>query len=74
MHDGITFESHGIPAAVICTDQFAVTGRAMAEARGAPTFPIVLVRHPVASLRPDEVHEQADAIVARIIAVLTGDE
>lgn len=72
MHDGIELETRGIPAAVLCTDRFEVTGRAMAEARGAPDFPIALVRHPIASLRPAEVAAQADAILARVIAILTG--
>jgi hypothetical protein len=48
--DGILLERAGLPAVSICTDPFALTARAMANAYGFPGFEYVSIPHPVASL------------------------
>ncbi len=71
MHDGIELDFRGKPAAVICTDSFVVTGRAMAKERGVPDYPIVVVQHPVITLTEDELRFQAAKALPEIVAVLT---
>jgi hypothetical protein len=72
VHDGIELDFRGKPAAVICTDNFLVTGRAMARARGIPDYPVAVVRHPIITLGEDELHIQAEKALPDIVAILTG--
>ncbi|WP_136709770.1 UGSC family (seleno)protein [Agromyces sp. H66] len=68
--DGINFERAGIPAAVVLTDAFTVTGRTMAEVHGAPDFEWITTEHPMASLSPDEVRERAAGLMTQIVDTL----
>jgi hypothetical protein len=45
--DGIIMERLGRPTAVICTEPFLSSGKAMAAAHGFPDYPFVLVPHPI---------------------------
>lgn len=69
--DAIALEGAGVPAAVICTEQFSSTSRAMAALKGDPEHPIVLTPHPVANLTPDGIRDRARTLSAQITAVLT---
>jgi hypothetical protein len=40
-------EKLGIPAAVICTEPFISSGKAMAVAHGFADYPFVVVPHPI---------------------------
>lgn len=71
MHDGIQFELAGLPAAVVCTDVFARTGRGMAQIWGAPDYPLVLMAHPLASRTPTELEALVAELVARVAAIIT---
>ena len=62
MSDGITFERHGIPTAVLCTSAFERTGRALAEAEGFPRYPFIAGPHPVAILTPAEAQAWAERV------------
>jgi hypothetical protein len=68
--DGIALEAAGVPTAVICTDAFAATARAMADIKGDPDYPFVLTAHPVANLSRPEIEVRAgellDAAVQRV--------
>jgi hypothetical protein len=68
--DGITFERLGVPAAVICTDKFIVSGEAMAEAIGMPGYPFAAPPHPIAILTPDEANAWADGVAKQVEALL----
>lgn len=72
MHDGIELDFRGKPAAVVCTDNFLVTGRAMATERGLPDYPIAVAQHPIITLGEDELHVQAEKVVSQIVEILTG--
>jgi len=72
VHDGVHVEKAGIPAAVICTDRFKVTGEAMAKMWGAPEFPILYTAHPVGGLDRDKIRAKAEELIDQVIAVLTG--
>jgi hypothetical protein len=69
--DGIVFEQAGLPAAVICSDAFAVTASAMAELRGAPGYPYLLTEHPVAVLDAEQVRQRAKRLAPEVLAMLT---
>jgi hypothetical protein len=70
--DGIMFERAGVPAAVVLTDAFGVTGRMMAEVQGAPGYEWITTEHPMASLTPDEVRERVRILAPQIVATLAG--
>jgi hypothetical protein len=62
--DGIAFEREGIPTAVIVTEAFEVTARAMAEVHGDKDFEILLTPHPVAVLNAEQIAQRAADLVA----------
>ena len=70
MLDAIFFEKRGIPAAVIITEPFVPTAVGIAELAGMPGYPHATIPHPVGSLSAAEIHERADAVAARIEALL----
>ena len=63
MHDAITAEKAGIPAAAIMTDAFVGTAGALAAACGMPGYRFAVIPHPIA---PDEDtalrHKAAEAV------------
>ncbi|MGP4025901.1 UGSC family (seleno)protein [Actinomadura sp. 3N407] len=66
--DGIAFERAGVPAAVICTEAFEVTARAMAEVHGDAGFEFLMTPHPVAVLDEDQVGARAAELLAAVVA------
>ncbi|WP_460776433.1 UGSC family (seleno)protein [Microbacterium sp. GXF7504] len=71
--DGINFERAGLPAAVVLTDAFDVTGRTMAGIQGAPDYEWLRTEHPVAVLDEDGVRERARRLLPDIVSVLTSE-
>jgi|SRR5579875_1072534 len=69
--DGILFERHGTPAAVICSEAFTVTADAMAEVQGVRGYRYLTTPHPVAGLTPEQVRQRAEAIAPAVAAMLT---
>ena len=59
MHDGISFEKKGVPAAVICTEPFVTSAVAMSKMGGIPDYPFVVVPHPLGSLDQEELRDIA---------------
>ena len=72
MHDGIHAEKAGLPSVTICTDIFEITARSMAEMWGAPTYPIVLTRHPIAELNREQLRARAEAMLPEMEMILLG--
>ena len=72
MHDGIAIEKRGIPAAVVCTHQFTVTGNAIAEVQGIPGYRYAVVPHPMGRLPEEELLERVRAAVPQVVEILTG--
>jgi hypothetical protein len=62
----------GVPAAVICTEEFIPTARAQAAISGNADYPFVVVPHPLGSLTELELRNRAEAAVPQVIAILTG--
>lgn len=71
MHDALAAERRGIPAAAVMTDRFVTTADAVIELNGVAGYPYVVIPHPIASDRDEELRAKADASVERIVAVLT---
>ena len=72
MLDAIFFEKRGIPAAVIITEPFIPTALTIAELAAMPGYPHAVIPHPVGSLSPAEVCRRAEAVAARVEALLLG--
>jgi hypothetical protein len=68
--DAIFFEKRGIPASVIITEPFVPTAVGIARLAGMPGYPHAVIPHPVGSLSTAEVRENADAVAARVAALL----
>jgi hypothetical protein len=67
----LSLERAGVPTALVCSDEFAPLARAESRARGMGSQPLVVIAHPLADNRPDEVARKAAAIVDEIVSVLT---
>jgi hypothetical protein len=72
MHDVLTLEDRGIPTVLLCTEPFMNSARDHAYAFGNPAYQAVRVRHPLASLTPEQGRARADEAFEGVIAVLTG--
>ncbi len=72
MHDGIELDRRGVPAVVICTDQFVESAKAQATICGNPHYPFAVVAHPIGSLTPAELQARATAALPQVLAILTG--
>lgn len=70
MHDGITFERRGVPAAVVITDPFIGAARAMATFDGAPWFEWATMPHPTAELRGEAIAAAARLTVPVVERIL----
>jgi hypothetical protein len=74
VHDGIAFEKRGIPAAVICTDQFAPTANAIAEVQGLPGYRYAVVRHPTGRIPEAELLERVREALPQLLTILGIEE
>ncbi len=72
MLDGIEIEVRGVPAAVVCTEPFIATGRAMARARGKAEYPFAVIPHPIGSASEEEMRSRAEAALPQVVELLTG--
>lgn len=70
MLDGIELEKMGIPAAVICTEEFVSTARAMAEIGGIPDYNFAVVPHPIGSLTQEDLMERAKLAAPQVMELL----
>ena len=70
MHDGISFEKKGVPAAVICTEPFITSAAAMSKIGGIPDYPFVVVPHPLGSLNQEELRKVAEKAAEDVVKIL----
>lgn len=71
MHDGIEIEKRGIPAVVICTEEFEKTGKAIAEMRGLAGYPFVVIPHPIGILDDKGLASRAEEAYPTAVEILT---
>ena len=70
MHDGIELEKRGVPAAVICTEPFISSARAMARIGGIPDYPYVVLPHPLGSLTGEALRGRAIQAAPEVLRIL----
>jgi hypothetical protein len=68
--DGIVLEKAGVPSAAIVTDVFEITGRAMAEQWGVPTYRFLVMPHPIANLTEPELDRRAREMAPQVVKLL----
>lgn len=71
LHDVITLESRGIPAALFGTQPFRHEAEEQARALAMPQQTLIEVPHPIQPLAPEQVAAYADDLVAEAVARLT---
>jgi hypothetical protein len=59
-----------VPTATVCTDVFATLGAAESRPLGLPELPLVLVPHPIGSLKPEQVAALGAAAAPAVAGVL----
>jgi polysaccharide pyruvyl transferase WcaK-like protein len=59
LHDAITAEKAGVPAAAIMTDAFVDIAHALAQACGMPGYPFAVIRHPIAPDGDEALRQKA---------------
>jgi len=70
LHDGISFEQLGKRALVLCTEPFEVTARNIARIMGLPTYPFLMVQHPIGSCTVPELKARAEVAYRQGLAIL----
>jgi hypothetical protein len=73
MHDAISLESLGVPAAVIVTSEFVREARVQREALGMNELVPVVIDHPLSSLSDEEIRGRAAQALPQVIGVWKGD-
>jgi hypothetical protein len=54
-------QKRGRLAVTVVTNAFEALAKSEREAFGAPDHPLLLVQHPIGTVKPDEVRKRADA-------------
>ena len=63
-------EKRGIPSAVICTEPFISSGKAMAVAHGFPDYPFVVIPHPINATPFEQLDEWAEDCLQKVVDLL----
>lgn len=72
MHDGISLESLGLPAAVIVTTDFVHEAGVQRVALGMPDLEPVVIQHPLSTLTEEEIRARAASALPQVIATWLG--
>jgi len=70
VHDGIELEKRGVATAVICTEPFVASGRAMSKIGGISDYPFVVVPHPLGSLDREALRQRAVEAAPEVLKIL----
>jgi len=70
VHDAISAEKLGIPAAGVITDRFTSSARVMADFAGLPGYPVVSIPHPISNNTDDEMRAKAEEAARQVVAIL----
>jgi hypothetical protein len=54
----------------VITDAFEALAKSEKEAFGAPDHPVLMVRHPIGTVKLEEVNRQAEAAIDKLIEIL----
>ena len=70
MHDGVTLEGQGLPAATIITSVFVNTAQAYTRLMGVPDFPYLACSHPITNVDPEGLEERARLLAPQVKKLL----
>jgi hypothetical protein len=70
LRDVLTFEGTGMPAVLVASAAFADAAAHQAQALGQPAVRRVLVAHPIADRRDNEMHVLARHALDEILAAI----
>ena len=73
MLDTVLLAKRGIRTGLICTEPFAKTAEAIAEAHGAAGYPFAVLPHPVTSLSDGPRREQAREAARQLCRILSSE-
>jgi hypothetical protein len=54
----------------VITDAFEALARSEREAFGAPDHPVLIVEHPIGTVKLEEVNKRADAAFDKLVEIL----
>jgi hypothetical protein len=54
----------------VITHAFEALAKSEREAFGAPDHPVLVVQHPIGTVKLDEVNKRADAAFAKLVEIL----
>jgi hypothetical protein len=63
-------EKLGVPTAVICTEHFISSGKAIDLSHDIQDYPFIVIPHPIVATKTETLHEWADQVVDQVIALL----
>jgi hypothetical protein len=63
-------QKRGRLALTVVTQAFEVLAKSEREAFGAPDHPLVVVQHPIGTVKLDEVRRRAEAAFGKLLEVL----
>ena len=69
MLDGIVMEKLGVPTAVVATEPFISSAKAMAVSHGIPDYPFAVIPHPIAATEISKLQSWADKVVDQIVSI-----
>ena len=70
MHDAVSAEKLGIPAACVITDRFGRSARVMAELVGMPGYAVAVIPHPISDNTEAEIRAKAEAVLRQAMGLL----
>jgi len=60
----------GVPTAVICTEPFISSAKAMSKIGGIPDYPFVVLPHPLGNLAPEALRQHAIRAAPEVLQIL----
>jgi hypothetical protein len=70
IHDSIELQKRGRLAVTVISHPFEALAKSEREAFGAPDSPIVIVQHPIGTVKAEEVKKRADAAFGKLLEAL----
>ena len=70
----VTGSERGRLAVTVITHAFEALAKSEREAFGAPDHPVVIVRHPIGTVKPEEVRRRADAALDQLLDALVNPQ
>jgi hypothetical protein len=58
----------------VITHAFEALAKSEKEALGAPDHPVLIVQHPIGTVKVDEVNKRADAAFNKLVEILLAPE